>query len=207
MGELERHARSAEILVRVGAARLFGIEHRQCLRDTLGDRLLARGQVVVRDDAVYAQLAGSLDHGKRANARIYADENGEAFVARPLDHFGPHPVAFPHPVRDVVIPQGGIGADQLQRGVENQDGHRAIRVIVAVNEDLLAALDGLEDAADGRLHAEHLKGIVQVGQFGREKPTSRCGIVHAAQSQQPRQQRRNSQLLRKVSDGRRADFA
>ena len=66
-----------------------------------------------------------------------------------LDHLVAHAVAFADAVRHVVV---DLAAANLQRGLQDDDGGGAVHVVVAIDEDGLAALDGGAQALD-RLRA------------------------------------------------------
>jgi len=83
------------------------------------------------------------------------------------------------------------------RRYNSHGGQRAVHVIVAVNQDFLATLHRLEDSPDGGFHPQHGQWIVEVGQVGMKKAAGWFGVRHAAQHEEPGQQRGNAQGLRK----------
>ena len=96
--ELEGDAGAAEMLVRVGAAGLRGVDD----RDGFGNAFDAVGQVVVGDDEVEAERFGLVGGGEGADAGVDRDDQANAGggglgQADVLDA-----VAFAEAVRNVV---------------------------------------------------------------------------------------------------------
>jgi hypothetical protein len=101
----------------------------------------------------------------------------------------------------------GLRADQLQGGVEDNDGHGAVYVIIAVNENFFAVRDCLVDAPDRRVHGEHMERVVEMAESGREESPGGSGVANATQRKQARQQRRNVQRIGESVNGRWVGFA
>ncbi len=70
---------------------------------------------------------------------------------RALDHIVAHVVAFANAVRHVEV---GRAAAEFNRSLQNDDGHGAVDVVVAVDQNGLFAFDGGVDAVDGGAQAE-----------------------------------------------------
>ena len=85
----------------------------------------------------------------------------------------------------------------LDGSFEEDDGGGAVHVVVAVEEDGFFLINCPLDAIDGRAHAEHEEGIVQLRGIGVEEGVGFAGIVDAAGQQElgddGRQMRRGSQ--------------
>ena len=85
---------------------------------------------------------------------------------RPLDHLVAHAVAFADAVRHVEL---DLAAAELDRGLEDDDGGGAVHVVVAVDKDGLAALDGGSQALDGGTQSGHEIRRVEMCERGREE--------------------------------------
>ncbi len=129
LDQLERHAGAAQVLLRIGAVRAVGIEHRQ------RGRQFRFGQVMVGDDHVDAQFVGAAHHFGGADAGIHADDQLDALCGRGLHHFRAHAVAVLQTVRHVIA---GDAAGELDGLREQHHGGGAVHVVVAVDQDLLA---------------------------------------------------------------------
>jgi hypothetical protein len=82
-----------------------------------------------------------------------------------------------------VIAHGA--AEDLNRSLEQDDGCRAIDVVIAVDQDWLARGDRVLDARDCCCHAVECVGIEQVVQRWTQKACSLRGIAYATLEQQP----------------------
>src|SRR5208283_2306823 len=129
---------SAKRLAGVAAALLIRINHRERLRHAF-----RMWQVVVGDDQVDPSALRGFGSGKGADAGIHADNDPNAALGGLLDDLIAHAIAFADAMRDVVVHRS---AAELQGRFENDDGGGAVHVVVAVDEDGLAALDGSAQA-------------------------------------------------------------
>ena len=174
--EFEGHARAAELLVGILASRLVGIDYGQCLGHAVGT-----GEVMISDDEIHAQAVRRFRRREGADAHIDADDQANAGRSRAFDHIVAQIIAFPNAVRDVEI---GRAAAEFDRRLQNDHGHGAVDVVVAVNQNLLFAFDSRVDAVDGGAKAGHEFRRVQMGQRRREKPRGGFCIGDAAHYQQ-----------------------
>ena len=83
-----------------------------------------------------------------------------------LDDFVTHAVAFADAVRHVEF---DFAAAELQRGLEDNDGGGAVHVVVAIDEDGFAALDGGAQTVDSGTQSGHEVGRMEMGQRRREE--------------------------------------
>ena len=139
--ELERDAHRSEILVRVLAAVLLRIEHRETRRQRT-----AR-QVMIGDDDVDPRLARDFDGRERVRAAVAGDEHlrarcdggvhaGEREVVAVLD--------APRDERNRIAAEPADGAEQ------HGGGRHAVHIVVAVHHDALAAREWRARAARRR---------------------------------------------------------
>ena len=148
-------------------------------------------QVVVGDDEVDAQALRGFSGGKGADAGVHADDEPNATLGGLLDDLVAHAVAFADAVRHVVV---DLSAAQLQRRLEDDDGGGAVHVVVAIDEDGLAALDGGAQALHRRAKAGHQIGRVQVAERGIEELAGLLRVLNAARRQQSRHRDRQAHL-------------
>ena len=129
----------------------------------IGERLrqahCGLGQVVVGDDQIEVEARGFVRGGEGADAGIHADDEAHAFGRGAREHLGLHAVAVAQAMRDVIADSA---AEDLDGGLEQDDGGGAVHVVVAVDEDRLARRDGLLDARDRGGHAVQRIGVEQV---------------------------------------------
>jgi hypothetical protein len=92
-----------------------------------------------------------------------------------------HAVAFAQAVRNM---EAYGSAEHLDGGFEKNNGGGAVHVVVAVKKDRLGGGDGPLDALDGSRHAEHQRGVVEVGKLGVEEGVSLGGLGDAASYEQ-----------------------
>ena len=152
--QFESHARAAELLVGIFASRLIGIDDGQRLGHAIGT-----GQVMVGDDQIDAQALRRFRGREGADAHVDADDQANAGGGGALDHVVAHVVAFANAVRHVEV---GRAAAEFDRGLQNDDRHGAVDVVVAVDQNRLFAFDGGVDAVDGGAQARHPLGGVQM---------------------------------------------
>ena len=62
-----------------------------------------------------------------------------------------------------------FAAEHFDGGFEQDDGGGAVDVVVAIEQDGFVGGDGALETVDGGGHAEHEKGIVELGYFGVEE--------------------------------------
>ena len=170
--ELEGHARAAELLVGIFATVLIRIHNRERFGHAIGT-----GQVMIGHDQIDAQTLRGFRGREGANAHVDADDQANARRRGTLDHVVAHVVAFTNAMRDVEV---GRASAELDRGFQNDDGHGAVHVVVAVDEDGFFAFDGGVDAIDRCAEAGHTIWSVKMGERRGEKGAGRFRIGDAA---------------------------
>ena len=165
--ELEGHAGSAKILIRVRAAGLVGVEDRDGLRDAFA----LVGEVVVGDDQVQAECGGFACGGEGADAGVDRDDETDAFGGGFIEADVLDAVAFAQAVRNVVADaRWAFARGYAFDGCLEQDrGGGAVDVVVAVDEDRLAKRDRLLDAGNRGGHALHEERRIEAIERGIEE--------------------------------------
>src|SRR5262249_46002919 len=130
----ERNSGTAKRLAGIITAGLVGIEYGQRVRHTV----LVR-EMVIGDDEVEAKSLRGFGGGECANAGIDADDEAYAFGGSLLDHFVAHAIAFEKAMGNVEVASSSA---EFDRGLQNDDGHSTVDVIVAVDKNPLAVLNG-----------------------------------------------------------------
>jgi hypothetical protein len=124
---------------------------------------------MVGDDDIDGKFSGAAHHFGGADAGIHADDEGDALGGGGFDHFRPHAVAFIQPVGNVVA---DVAAGQAERGGEQDDGHGAIDIVVAVDEKFFVSLDRRDETRDGFGHVAQRQRVVKLVERGIEKAAS-----------------------------------
>src|SRR5258708_28854308 len=109
--------------------------------------------MMVGDDEVEAEAARGFSGGKGANARINADDELDSSRGGLLNDIVLHAVAVTNAMGDVEI---SGAAEEFDHCLEDDNGGGAVNVIVAVNEDVFLAGNGVFPTKDGGRHAEHV---------------------------------------------------
>ena len=118
--------------------------------------------MVIGDDAVEIEGAGALHGLVGLDAGVHGDHQLDPLPGGLLQHRNLHSVALHQPLRDMV---GAFRAQHLQSLSQDDHGGVAVNVVVAVNQDLLAPVDGLTDAVDGQSQVAHEEGIVEMAEL------------------------------------------
>jgi hypothetical protein len=112
---------------------------------------------MVGDDQVHTAASSGLGSGKSTNAGIYADDEAHSPGSSPLDDIVFEAVALADTVRHVKI---GLPAAELNGSLQNDNGNRAINVVVTIDEHGLALHDSALYAFHYGFHAAHQVGRV-----------------------------------------------
>ena len=150
--ELEAHAAAGQVVEGILAVLTLGVQHRHGLRK----RFLRK--MVVADNHLQALAAGVFDLVDGLDAAVERDDELEAAVRGPVDALVGHAVALVVAVGNVEIHLVG---ETLDEGIDQRDGGRAVHVIVAVDQDLLAGGDGAVQPLHRLVHVLHQEGIVE----------------------------------------------
>ena len=146
----------------------------------MGNAVGAR-QVMVGDNQVDSRAARGFGRGKRADARIHANDQPHPVGGGTLDYFVAHAVALADAVRHMKISRP---AAQLDGRLQYDDRCCAVHVVVAVNENLLFAFQCRFQPIERGFHAAHPQRVVKIAQSGRKKARSRFRFVDSAADQQ-----------------------
>ncbi len=146
---------------------------------------------MIGDDEVEAEAARGLGFGEGAHSGVDGDDDADALGVGGFEHGRLHAVAVSQAVRDVKT---RFAAEHLDGRLEQNDGNRAVDVVVAVEEDRFACGDGVFEAFDGGAHAEHEEGIVEVRRLGVEEGEGLGGGRNAARDEQFGEDEREARL-------------
>ena len=124
----------------------------------MGRGKLVPDGVMIGDDHVQANSIGEGDLLHGANPAVHGDDQGHAVLAQPAQRLLVQTITFVHAIRDVGR---HLATQRFQRLGEQRGAGDAVRVKIAVDRDLFAALDGGPDAGDGLRHPAHEERIVQ----------------------------------------------
>ena len=131
--QFESDASSAKALARILASRLIGIQHGQRAWHSIWP-----GQVMVGHDEIDAQPVCGFCGSEGTNTGIDADHEPNSLSRSLLNSVAAQIVAFFNAVGNVKI---RAPATQLNRGFQDNDGGRAIHIVIAVNKDAFFALN------------------------------------------------------------------
>ena len=175
--QLERDGRAAKDFLRIRASRLIRVED----GEGSGERVAGGRQVMVGDDQIQTQPPRGFRFGKGAHAGVDGDHDANAVGVRSFKHARLHAVAFAEAVRHV---ETCFTAEHLDGGLEQDHGDSAVHIVVAVKKNGLARGDGAFEPLDGRGHAEHEKGIMEMRGLGIEEGEGLGGLGDAAGDEQ-----------------------
>ena len=133
--------------------------------------------MVVADDDVNALLAGVVHLLHGLDAAVQGYQQLESALGSPVDALVGHAVAFVIAVGNVEVHLVREAADE---GINERNGGRAVHVVVAVDEYLLLAGDGLVETFHRDVHVLHQERVVQVVEAGAEEGTRLLEAFHAA---------------------------
>ena len=159
VGDLEDDARGAEVMVIVPEFRIDEGDAR--------GHALRRRFVVVEDDEVDAPFTEDPRLLARVRPAIGRDEKpGRMALETVLDALHAEPVTLLEPGREKGARLEPVGRED---GGEEGEGTDPVNVVVAVEHDRFAPVDGLENAANRGLDAGQGMGIAEVLEPGMEE--------------------------------------
>ena len=187
LGELERDAGSAQILLRRWTIGTPRVEH-----GAGGWQLVAR-QVVIGDDdldAGAARRAHGLDGG---DAAVAGDDEARPHALGRGQAGGPKVIAVADAVRHERLDGGAGGAQQTR---QHGGGALAVHVVVAVHEDRMSGAHRTHHEVQGDPHVRQEEGVHQAGELRPQECLCGRWSAVAALHQQRRERERNVQLRR-----------
>ncbi len=161
------------MLAGVSAVGLVGIENRESMRQAHR----GFGEVMIGDDQVEVEPCGFVGGGEGADAGVDADDESHTITCSMREHLRLHAVAVAQAMRDV---EADGATENLDSGLEQNDGGSAVDVVVAVDEDRFTRGDGLLDTFDRDSHPVERIWIEQVVQRGMEELRGGSGIHDTA---------------------------
>ncbi len=160
LGELERHAGAAQILVlgrAVGPARI---------EDRAGRREGITGQVVVGDDDLHPRRARSGDAVHGGNAAVAGDDDARAHPLRLRETREAKVISVPQPVRDERV-HGRPRLAQYAR--EQSGGALSVHVVIAVHENRSVFAHRARQDLHGDTHVGPAERIGETLELGTEE--------------------------------------
>ena len=181
-GEFERHARAAQIIVRIFVFE-FGID-----RDAVGQ---AVGQlVVIGHDDVCALLLRVLHFVRVGNAAVHRhDEVGQKFVENLIERGDAHAV----PLRALGNVEIGFDAEHPHGAGEHRKRADAVRVVVAEQRDAPLLVARLREQFLRLPHPLHEEGREEVTARGIEEGAHFALRRHAARVEKARRRLGNAE--------------
>ena len=187
MRELEGDADAGELRARVAGK--FG-RHDDAVRRR------ALHLVMIGDDDVHAERAGTGHLGARADAAVHRDEQFDAAGRKLFDGGRRDPVPLREPVGQI---RAHVGAELLEDAHQQKRRRDAVGVVVAVHGDRLAALQRLVEAPAGGGHPRHevrvVDAVVRV-----QKGLRRGGVAVPAAHEDLRHDLAHAELRREAAD-------
>ena len=191
-GQLEGDARAAQAAERVRRSRQPGVDQ----HGRVGQRVLHL--VVVGDDQLQPQPARLLGLGQAGDAAIDRDHQFRALFRDLAKRPGVEAVALFLAMGNVDV---GPGPEQVERLQEDGRAGHSVHVVIAVDVDAPALVDGVEDSLGRKGDAgQQLRGV-QAVEGGVEEATGLFGDIDTAIEQQLGDQRRHLQRTGQSSNG------
>ena len=135
---------------------------------------------MVTDNDIDSLAAGILHFLDGLDAAVQRNNQVHAIVGRPVQGLVREAVAFVVAVRDI---ERELLGEILEEGIQLGHSRGAVYVVVAVNQDLLLAHDGLVQTLYGLVHILHQERIVQVFQLRAEETAGFFKVVYATLDQ------------------------
>ena len=150
--QLERHARAADVFVRIATARKRVAQDR-----FTGGQHIPR-QVMIGHNRIHAELPAAQKFRVCLHAVVHRNNQLHALRRKPLHRGKVHAIPLRMAGRDMV---GHICAAPAQIHQQHACGAYAIHVIIAVNADALPLCYGARKPCHGLLHLLKSKRIAQ----------------------------------------------
>jgi len=187
LGELVGHPDAGQRRERVLAILAAGVDDRARRRQD-GGRL-----VVVGDDGVDPQPPPALHRLDRGDAAIDGDDQRAAAAVGVVHRAGRQPVTVAGAVRDAVVDRR---LELEQRRVEHEGGGDPVHVVVPVDQDALAPIDGTPQSRHRAVEVTQPVGVVEVAGRGVEEASRLVGCFDPAVDQGVGDRRRHGERAR-----------
>ena len=186
--QLEGNAHAAQILKRIAAVSLLGVDNCVSRRQNLGHRMVVRNNNIQR-----LRRIGYLV--QTADAAVHGNNQCRTLLRNIFQSFVVQAVALTLTLRNIG---GNLTSALLQIKIQQGGGTDSVHIIVAVNRNLLACRQGPLYTLNRALHILQQKRIMKGSSAAVEKITHRSGILQTALQQNTCDHRRNIQLLRQI---------
>ena len=186
--QLEGNAYTAQILKRIAAVTLLGVDNCISRRQNLRHRMVVRNNNIqrLRRIGYLVQAADAAVHGNHQRCTLFRNI---------FQRFVIQAVALAFALRNV---SGNPAAALLQIQVQQGGGTDSVHIIVAVNRNLLVRRQGTLYTLNRTLHILQQERIMKWRCAAVEKVTHRSSILQTALQQNTGDHRRNIQLLRQI---------
>ena len=146
---------------------------------------------MVQDDDVHAPLSERSDGSDGGRAAVHRQEQGGGELCQAILHgFLGEAVAFIEAMGQVVV---DLPAERAQHFEQQGGGGDAVHVVIAEDDEVFAALAGLEEALDGGAHVWQQERVRQLLEPGLEKGSDGGRVTQAPVKQALGEQRRDAQ--------------
>ncbi len=141
-------------------------------------------EVVVGDDEVETEATRGFSLGEGAHAGVDGDDEAHSVGVSFLKHAGLQAVALVEAMRNM---KSRFAAEHFDGGFEQHNSGGAVDVVVAVEKHRLMLRYGLLEAGYGCVHAEHQRGIVEMGELRIEEGEGFVGVRDPARDEKFRE--------------------
>ena len=186
--QLEGNAYTAQILKRIAAVTLLGVDNCVGRRQNLRHRMVVRNNNIKRFRRI-GYLA------QTANAAVHGNNQCRTLLRNIFQCFVIKAVALAFTLRNIG---GNLTAALLQIKIQQGGGTDSVHIIVAVNRNLLSHRQGPLYTLNRTLHILQQKRVMKGSSAAVEKITHRSCILQTALQQNTCDHRRNIQLLRQI---------
>ena len=146
---------------------------------------------MVQDDDVHAPLSERSDGSDGGRAAIHRQEQAGGELCEAIFHgFLGEAVAFIEAMGQVVV---DLPTERAQHFEQQDGGGDTVHIVIAEDDEVFAALAGLEEAFDRGAHIWQQERIGQLLEAGLEKGSDGGWVTQAAVKQALGEQRRDAQ--------------
>ena len=169
--ELEAHATTRQIKIRICIVHPFGIQNRHSRRQHFVRHM------VVADDKVDALVLGILNFIYRLDATIQHDHQFHTLALRIIHSLNRYTIPFLTAVRDIAF---HIGVELRNKPINQSHCRASIHIVVTINHDALTLPHRLVQPLHRLVHILHQIWIMQLQQLWMEKLTCLISRAYAA---------------------------
>ena len=187
--QLKGNAHAAQLLKRIGAVRLLGVNNR------ISRRQLRRHSMVVGNDNIKA-LRRLLHLMQTADTAVHRNHQRRAALGNRAQRLVIQAVALTLALRNIRL---HLRSTPLKIKIEQGGRSNSVHIVIAINRNLLSCRQRTRDTLHAALHILKQKRVVKWLRAAIEKIAHRINAVHATLQENPCHQRRNAQLCGKAA--------